>query len=1003
MKITKIFFSNIILMVLILMQAVVFAQYEESEDTEKLKLDSFKEDEQPSGNYLKSLPEGMNMQGSCLYIPVSVSVQHQELGECLQTIARQAGVKLIYNDALLTKDILDLDVSQEPLSDVLDMVLAGREIGYKEFGKGQIVLWKKRDTKATSLKSGVIKGVIRDEKGEGLLGANVVLLETNAGCATDLNGNYIIKNVKPGRYTIKASFVSYEPLVKNVTVGEGKTVELDFTLKPSAFQIGGIEVVGKTELLPTDVATKTTINSGEIEHYQASSIKDVLDLVPGVQKTENPGIGKTGQVAVRGDDQDQISALGTLVVIDNSPVSNNANLQFERMHNENTGSSNMGGGVDLRTIPADNIESIEIITGLPSVRYGDVTEGVINIKTKVGYQPHRLKLKNNPDTREANLGGGFNLGLGGLSYNFNVARSERDLRLKGDEYTRITGQTIYSTSVFDNQLTFNHKINGQVIFDEEQPKGDVYQTKNYNRGFSLGYSTWGKYGYNDGTSSLEYNAYLDFRKENTMQSKLVSALLALANGDTVSSYIGKMETKGNEWTAGGRLEWNKTFFTGEVVHNFMLGSEIQYDANTGEGLKLDSVFNYYGPQSGRRSYKFDDIPGQTLLSLYSQDKITWHFIFDYNLVLGFRYEMYRPFQFNLKGLWGDGDLVKSHQGSFLNPRMNFMIYFSKYNQLRLSAGTTSKSPAMSTLYKMPETYTWRNPVDGKNYYYQFNLRVPELKGYRESQYEVAYDHKFFNFLGTSISAYYKDRRNESESQSHPFIQAFSENGVTKAYYITSYDLPENLGWTISKGLEFALRTNRIKALNMDFEITGSYNRNNTGNRMTKYDFVPDLTKGQYPNYQPSGLGVDTLMAFTYSSGTSWRDKLQINYYMKYTLPPLGLWVTLRAEQVVFETSQSLDQEYENYDLLSESDKVNYRFLRAIKRKDSKWLFTLNISKSLSKNAEISFYVNNLLDDPAIFRTYSSPTVISETVRNPELFYGIEFSCILDDLFRGGSK
>lgn len=117
-------------------------------------------------------------------------------------------------------------------------------------------------------------------------------------------------------------------------------------------------------------------------------------------------------------------------MVDGIPISNNANLQFEKWTSGITGPSNVGGGVDLRTIPADNVESIEVIRGLPSVRYGDVTAGVINVKTKTGIQPHRLKIKNNPDTREINLGGGSNLNIAGFSYNLNAAQSERDIRKK---------------------------------------------------------------------------------------------------------------------------------------------------------------------------------------------------------------------------------------------------------------------------------------------------------------------------------------------------------------------------------------------------------------------------------------------------------------------------------------------------------------------------------------------------------------------------------------------
>jgi outer membrane receptor for ferrienterochelin and colicin len=104
--------------------------------------------------------------------------------------------------------------------------------------------------------------------------------------------------------------------------------------------------------------------------------------VPGIQRTSNPGLGKLSQVGVRGDESDNLTAFGTLILVDGIPQSNNANMQFERLTGSNSGNSNLGRGVDLRTIPADNINNIEVITGLPSVRYGDVTAGIINVQTR---------------------------------------------------------------------------------------------------------------------------------------------------------------------------------------------------------------------------------------------------------------------------------------------------------------------------------------------------------------------------------------------------------------------------------------------------------------------------------------------------------------------------------------------------------------------------------------------------------------------------------------------
>ncbi len=926
---------------------------------------------------------------TCLNNPVTISEQNESLKNILKKIAVITKVKMVFNEELINQENFSIDVKDEPLKKVLDQLLAGTGISYIEYKKGQIVLGKE---KKIAEKTGSIRGVIRDEKGETLPGANVVILETGAGCTSNAEGKYYIKNLKPGKYKIRVTFISCESTEQEILILEGKIVEHDFILKSTSFQIGGIEVIGNSELLPSDVATKTVINSGEIEHYQASSIKDVLDLVPGVQKTDNPGLGKTSQIAIRGDESNLASAFGTLVVIDGAPVSNNANLQFEKYFSSSGGGSNMGGGVDLRTIPADNIESIEVITGLPSVRYGDVTEGVINVKTKIGDQPHRIKLKNNPDTREANLGGGWVLRQNGISYNVNVARSERDLRKDGDEYTRITAQTVYSQNFPEWKFSMNHKLSGQAIYDEEEPKGDIYRTKNYNRGFSVGYTTWGKYVPSDEISSYEFNLHLDVRRENSMKSKLVqSDLHVLPSGDTISTYLGKMETKGIEWTFDGRLEWNRILYTGNFVHKILAGTEVQYNANTGEGLTFDTLYNPYGYNSGKRPYNFSDIPGQFLPSLYIEDKITGNLLFDFSLMLGVRYEMYRPYDLNVKGLWGDGNLVESHQGTFLNPRANLMIYFSQENQLRLSAGRTSKSPAMSFIYPDEEVFKWRDPNSLTINYFRYNTRVPDLKGYQENQYEVSYDQKFFNELGFTLSAYQKERKNETRSSTVP-VYVTTTNGT---YFVDSYGISRNTGWTVQKGLEFSLRTNKIKPLNMSFQITASYSYNNNSIRGYAFDPTPDESIGQYANYKVG----DTLIGFVYSPSGKWKDIIQLNYYLKYTLPDLGLWVTLRAEHLVMERYQTYNQEPEVYEMLTESGKLTYRLEREIKIKNAKWLFNLNISKSLFDGAEISFYVNNFLDDQAVRQYVSDSGTISQEVRNPSLFYGIEFSSTLDNLFK----
>ena len=927
---------------------------------------------------------------------ITLRVNNSNLIDVLKEIQKKSNITFIYEDELLDIDGVEFFAENKTVYEALYNLLEPHGISFYEFQTNKVALAKKDKIDE---RTGEIFGKIKDETGELLIGANVMLKELGIGSASDTKGYFSIRNVKPGNYTLEVSFVGYDKYVGKIIIVPGKKVELNIILKSSAFQIGGIEVVGTTDLLPKDVSTKTYINSGEIEHYQASSLKDVLDLVPGVQKTDNPGLGKTSQIAIRGDEGDNLSAFGTLIMVDGVPMSNNANLQFERLSGSKFGSSTLGAGIDLRTIPADNIESIEVITGLPSVRYGDVTAGVINVQTKIGKSPHRLKFKNNPDTREGNLGGGFLLGDYGLSYNVNLAQSERDIRKTGDEYFRLTGQTVFSGNYWDNALNLNNKINFQTIYDEEEPRGDVQKTKNYNRGFSLGFTTWGKYKPEDGVSAFDFNIFTTMRRENTMKSRLVqSDLRILPNGDTVSIYLGKVETRGIEWTLGGRLEWNRVFYTGNIIHKFLLGVDPQYNANTGEGLVFDTLFSIYGAESGRRPYSFNDIPGQLLMNIYAEDKLTGNLFFDYNLMLGFRYEMYRPYEFNLSGLWGDGDIVKSHQGTFFNPRANLMIYFSEFNQLRLSAGTTSKSPSMNRIYPPEEVFTWRNPIDSSVNYFRYDTRVPDLKGYKETQFEAAFDQKIYEILGISVSAYYKKRISEPEGETVPVFFVDSSPTGKKAFYIDNYSLYSNIGYTNSKGIEFSFRTKKIKPLNMDFQIVGSYNFLKYGSNGIVFSNLPDTAKGQYPNISLAGLGVDTLIGWSYPSNEKWNDRFQLNYYIKYTNAVLGLWVTLRIEQLVSERRQSFSSAPVVISKLNETQLTSYYFEREIKLKPNKWLFNLNISKSLFKGAEVSFYVNNFLDDDAIYRYWSSPTRLYEEIRNPSLSYGIEFSMILDNFF-----
>jgi hypothetical protein len=854
----------------------------------------------------------------------------------------------------------------------------------------------------SDVSKGTLFGRVLDENNQPLIGANIVLLKTNFGVSTDTYGKFFLNNVPVGKYTLKVSYIGYKPKLVKLVVKAGKKIRLKFKLFPKTFNIGGITVSAKSDLIPRDVETKTEISGAEVEHYQATNIGDVLDLVPGVSQTANPGLNKTNQVAIRGDEGDNLSAFGTKVIVDGMPESNNANLQFEALTGAKFGMGTVGRGVDLRTIPADNVKSITVITGLPSVRYGDFTNGIIEVRTKIGAKPNRLKIKHNPSTSEANFGGGIAFGnnKNSISYNLNVARSQRDLRLIGDEYTRYTGQLVLSQLLWDGKLESNIKLSGQGIYDEENPMNDLKQTKNYNRGFSVALNTWGKLSLANMVSNFDYTAYLKLHRINSKKSRLRSEYLITPEHDTVAAYIGTLENIGREWTAGGSLDWKYVFFTGDYIHKILIGGDLQYDANTGEGIKVDSVYNYYGSESGKRSYSYEDIPGQSLLSLYAEDKITGNLFVDFSLMFGFRYEMYRPYSINIGGLFGKGDFVKSHQGSFFNPRLSMIFYLNQSSQIRMSAGRTSKSPPMSMIYPPEDVMKWRSPADSLVHYFRLNRQVPGLKGYQNNQYEISFDKKFFRRIGVTLSFYYRERVNQPSNVQVPYFTEANVNGENRVYYVDYYYKSQNIGKSFSKGVEFKLRTAKIKPLNMSFTVAASYGYVNNPGAGYSYDVYPDTSIGQYPNYHVPGVSVDTLIGWRYPKSGKWSDKIQINYYAKYTNKTLGMWITLRAEQLFRERYQYYDLQPVDYDKLSEQSRIIRDYNESIISRPNKWLFNFVISKSLFPGSEISFYVNNFLDDPALYRYYnvSSQSTI-ETSRNPNIFYGMEFSMLLDKFWR----
>ncbi len=844
-----------------------------------------------------------------------------------------------------------------------------------------------KDFKHVLQEKGKITGTVRSYSGEILPDANIVILNTEFGTSTNLNGFFEIDQIPLGTYQIAVSYIGYERSVRQIEIKAAVNYRINFILKPKSFLIGGIEVIAEKDLLPNEIYSRTVISGGELEHLQATSVNDIFEFAPEIQKSDYEDLSKTTQAAVRGFEEDKNSAFGTSILIDGIPVSNNANMQFEKPRFSDAGSNNINGGVDLRTIPADNIESVEIINGTPSVIYGDFTEGIINIKTKTGKLPLRLKFKTNPDLYEGNLNGSFRIyNEKYLDFNFNIANSERDIRIIGDEYTRLNFQTRFDP-VRNSKLNSSLKFNGQFIYDEFDPVQQTLKLNSYNRGYSFGVSTINEY---KGNFNIELKSYANIRRENSMKSQWVSEnFRILPNGDTVSSFIGKVETRGLEFNSGGSLIFSK-ILNHKFSHSILFGSDFQYYGNYGEGVVFDTLFSYYGSASTKKPYKFDDLPGVYLASIFAEDKIAGKIIFDFVLSAGFRYDLYNPQKFNLSGLWGNKELISARNGNYVNPRFGLMLKLTEDDRIRLSFGKTSKAPSLASLYQRDEVYKWRNPFSGETVYFNQNLHAPENKGVRETQYEISYDKRLFDFLGLSISGFLRERKYEntgleqSKQQPVPIFYEIIQNEKSYVYYIGEYEIPQNLGWTNLKGIDLKINSRKIRSLNLSFSIMASYLYNNSSRNGTEFLSLPDISKGQYHNYQVPGISHDTLIGMVYTPLGRWKDQLNVKYRIRYTAEKLGIWLTLYANNLVYERWQDYNIEPKDRDRLNEIERRQYDEKTALKKYTGKWRFNFSLSKSVFDGAEFSFFVNNFLDNIAL----------STIVSSSNIFYGMEFSTIL---------
>jgi hypothetical protein len=214
--------------------------------------------------------------------------------------------------------------------------------------------------------SGSIEGLATDKKSREILpGVTITIEGTSTGTAVDADGHFRITDLKPGKYRLKASLISYSPLlVDNVKVEAGKTTKLSLELTENTVALNEVTVTGirKTD---TDVA-----------------MMNVTRMSPLVS------IAISGQQILRSQDRDASEVIrrlpGTSIIDDRFIVVRGLAQRYNAVWLNNTATP--GSEADARAfsfdvIPASMIDNMIIIKSPAPELPADFSGGFVKITT----------------------------------------------------------------------------------------------------------------------------------------------------------------------------------------------------------------------------------------------------------------------------------------------------------------------------------------------------------------------------------------------------------------------------------------------------------------------------------------------------------------------------------------------------------------------------------------------------------------------------------------------
>lgn len=528
-----------------------------------------------------------------------------------------------------------------------------------------------------------ISGKVVDAKtGEPVIGAAVNVEDTGIWAISDENGKFFLPDIRPGDYAVQFSCLGF--VDKRLSFVVKKDIP-NLTIKLDQNTLALNSVVVTAERDKEGMNTSLKFGANALNHLQMSNVTDISALLPG-GKTVNPDLTTDNAVSLRsGGLAAGNAAFGTALEVDGVRVGNNAS--FGSM-----------SGTGTRNISTENVQSIEVITGVPSAEYGDLNSGMVRINTRKGLTPWNITFAVNPRTYQASASKGIDLmkNRGVLNVSAEWTRATQKLSSPYTSYTRRGFSASYSNT-FKNVLKFEAGATGNIGGMNTKNDPDAYK------------GTWSKVRDNvlrantsltwllrkSWITNLKLDAsvnYNDNRSQDHAYGSSASMLPAvhselagyyLADRLPVSYFSDKViDSKELDYAASLKYEWFKK--SGKRLSKLKAGVQWKANGNVGEG-------EYYKDPSvaanGYRPRPYSQYPFMHNVAAYIEE--------DYTFPIG-----KTSLQISA-GLRLDNLFVKDtdyKNVSSLSPRFNAKWKLSDNLSIRGGWGVSEKLPSFYILY-----------------------------------------------------------------------------------------------------------------------------------------------------------------------------------------------------------------------------------------------------------------------------------------------------------------